>query len=520
MSFAFVLLTVFSLFLLIAIIGISFFKWKVTGAIHFGILICFTFIWSVGTFIELGASSLQAKLFWRNFTQIGTFFLPAATVVFALAHTGSARRVTRYVGAILYGWQVIPLLLIWTNGLHHLMRVSVGLGAGFSGLAVLVVRQTVLGMVYVSINYAMMVAAVLILLVSAVRRPAVRSSLLVIAAGLAIPSVFTSLTNLLGPLAFGGIPAAMSFAIGGVIALVGIQYFGFLKLTPIARDRAFDVIDEGILVCDTEGKVVDLNPAARKMLSRNYPLPNDAPAAEFGYRLAKTLNVNIPELCAQKELRFSIRQSDSDADIHYLLRSYELRNDRKPIGYTSVLQDVSDDTYRMNQLLARAERDPLTGIYNKQAFNEIVISLLGRIPLGSSFLMILDIDNFKKFNDEYGHLSGDIVIQEVCRRCQESLRDHDIFGRVGGDEFALFLTGLDAEAARILAERIRQAVSSQELALGKQTAAITISVGIAGAEHKGPRDTPSCVFEAMFEKADAALYQSKAAGRDSVSFSA
>ncbi len=519
MSFGIVLLNVCSLFLLVTIIGISFLKWRVTGAIHFGILIFFTFVWSLGTFIELSVHSLDAKLFWRNVTQFGTFFLPVATIVFALAYIGAARRVIRLVGSILYIWQIIPVFLIWTDGFHHLMRVSVTLGSGISGLSTIVVTQTVLGMVCVSVNYALMLAGILILLISAIKMPATRAPLIIIAVGLAIPSIFSSLTNIFGAFVFGGIPADTSFAVGGIIALIGIQYFGFLKLTPIARDRAFDVIDEGILVCAVDGKVMDLNRAARSMLSRNYPLLKDAPASEFGVFLSKTLGSSLPELCAHKELRFNLKLSTSDAKIYYLLRSYELKNDKRLIGFTSVLQDISDDTFRMNRLLEKAEKDPLTGIYNKQAFNEIVNNLLESSYSEKSFLMVFDIDYFKKFNDEYGHLSGDTVIQEVCRRCQGTLREHDVFGRVGGDEFAVLLSGLEDEAARNLADRIRSAISSQEFVLGNHPVSITISGGLANFARTEESDGPSSLYNELFERADAAMYKSKAAGRNRVAFS-
>jgi len=481
-------------------------------------LIFCTFIWSLGTFVELSVQSLEAKLFWRNVTQFGTFFLPVATIVFALAYIGTARRTIRLVGVILGIWQSVPVARIWTDAIHHLMRVSVTLGSGISGLSILVVKQTVLGMVCVSVNYALMVAGILILLISAAQRPATRAPLIIIAMGLAIPSVFSSLTNIFGALVFGGIPADTSFAIGGIIALIGLQYFGFLKLAPIARDRAFDVIDEGILVCAADGKVVDLNQAARTMLSRNYSPLKDAPASEFGAFLAKTLNASLPELCTHKELRFNLKLSASDARVYYLLRSYELKNDKRRIGFTSVLQDISDDTLRMNRLMEKAEKDSLTGIYNTQAFNEIVTNLLGSAYSENSYLMLFDIDYFKKFNDEYGHLSGDAVLQEVCRRCQRALRENDVFGRVGGDEFALFFSGLDDEAARNLADRIRTTVSSHEFLLGNTPVSITISGGLAKFAKTEEPDRPASLYDDLFERADAAMYKSKAAGRNRVTF--
>lgn len=519
MNFGLVLLNVLSLVLLVALIGQSLFKRRTPGAIAFSILMFFTLVWSVGTFLELNMSLLTDKLFWRNFTQFGTFYLPVAAVAFSLAHIGMRRRIIGLVSLVLSVWQLIPVILIWTDGSHHLMRVAVDLSVDVSGFAVLVVRQTILGMVYVSINYAIMSAGVAILLVTAIRRPASRLPLLIVAAGMLLPSIFSGLTNILGTEALGGVPAASSFALSAIVILIGMRNFGFLMLTPIARDRAFDVIDEGILVSAANGEIVDMNNAARRMLARNYSLPHSAPAAEFGHLLSKTLNAGMPELYAAKERRFSLKLSFGDAQTHYALRSYELRNNHALIGYTCVLQDVSDDTNRMNLLMDKAERDPLTGIYNKQAFKDIVCARLELIPAGTGYLMVFDIDHFKQVNDGYGHLAGDLVIQEVCRRCQENLRESDIFGRVGGDEFALFFDGLDAGVVMIVADRIRKSVSARAIVSGERPIAVSISAGVAGSAFAGSDDQASCSYEEFFARADAALYESKAAGRNCVRIS-
>jgi diguanylate cyclase (GGDEF)-like protein len=518
MIFGLVLLNVLSLFLLAALFGLSLLKRRTSGAIAFGILMFFTFVWSLGTFVELNAPSLEAKVFWRNFTQFGTFYLPAAAIIFSLSHTGASRRIIGGLSLALSLWQLIPISLIWTDASHHLMRVAATLETDASGSAILVVKQTILGMVFVAINYALMATAVAILLVNAFRKPATRTPLLIVVAGMVLPSVFSSLINMMGTLAFGGIPAASSFALSAVIVLFGVRNHGFLMLSPIARDRAFEVIDEGILVSAATGEIVDLNRAARRMLIRNYSLPQDAPAVDFGRALSHTLSASIPELCAAKERRFSLKFNNGDGLAHYLLRSYELKNNGGLIGFTSVLQDVSDSTNRMNLLIDKAERDPLTGIYNKQAFYEIVSNRLKYLPAGTGFLMIFDIDHFKDFNDGYGHLSGDAVLQEVCRRCQKILREADIFGRVGGDEFALFFAGLDAEVALSVADRIRSNISSQTIPVAEgQAVSVTISAGIAGSAPAGDLDPISPTYEDLFARADAALYQSKAAGRNRVS---
>ena len=131
---------------------------------------------------------------------------------------------------------------------------------------------------------------------------------------------------------------------------------------------------------------------------------------------------------------------------------------------------------------------------------------------GSSIaLLMLDIDHFKSINDRHGHQAGDAVIKRVSELIHQHVRDSDVAGRYGGEEFAILLPHTDLAGARTLAERLRQSVEEQEVIHNGQAIAFTISLGIACL------DRPARDHRCLIEWADQALYASKRAGRNRVS---
>ena len=169
-----------------------------------------------------------------------------------------------------------------------------------------------------------------------------------------------------------------------------------------------------------------------------------------------------------------------------------------------------------------ANTDPLTGILNRRSFLNICDrELLRSARTGESIsLIMIDIDHFKQINDRYGHSTGDAVIRALVEKLRDSVRNVDVVARWGGEEFVALLPGADANAAHIVAQRLRRKIESlavikppsrsQSSIANRQTIGFTISIGVA--TYLGTTDT----LDALFHRGDRALYQAKADGRNRV----
>ena len=155
-----------------------------------------------------------------------------------------------------------------------------------------------------------------------------------------------------------------------------------------------------------------------------------------------------------------------------------------------------------------AMRDQLTQSYNRHSFFEFVAKELSRstrMGLTTSFALI-DVDHFKKVNDQYGHGVGDLVLKQVPLIVASETRREDVLARYGGEEFIIMMPNTDLQGAKIVAERIRQAMASYEFEHLHQ---VTLSIGVA---EKQPEES----VEACIDRADQALYRAKEKGRNRV----
>lgn len=168
---------------------------------------------------------------------------------------------------------------------------------------------------------------------------------------------------------------------------------------------------------------------------------------------------------------------------------------------------------RYQSAMRLALLDPLTLLGNRAALDTAVqreLQIAERHHQALSLLMV-DVDYFKKINDDYGHHRGDLVLCEIAKVIQSACRSSDITFRYGGEEFVVVLGKTDAEGARVIAERIRQAIAETSIKYKDKTIAITVSIGIATR-----RADEKEQIKDIFERADQALYTAKSSGRNCV----
>lgn len=164
------------------------------------------------------------------------------------------------------------------------------------------------------------------------------------------------------------------------------------------------------------------------------------------------------------------------------------------------------------ELSVKAATDGLTGLYNHDYFQSMLSQELIQTERAqrSLSLLLIDIDHFKKFNDQWGHQIGDLVLKKVAAAIRETCRKSDVVARYGGEEMAVILPETSPELGAMVAERIRKAVENLAVAHGLETLKVTISLGLSSYS-PGLKDKAE-----LIQKADAALYKSKHAGRNRV----
>ncbi|MDP3427755.1 MAG: diguanylate cyclase [Humidesulfovibrio sp.] len=180
-------------------------------------------------------------------------------------------------------------------------------------------------------------------------------------------------------------------------------------------------------------------------------------------------------------------------------------------GFHLVARDIRLRKQMEEELQRLASTDSLTGISNRRNFlDRAQVELMRSERYGLRLaLLMLDIDKFKNVNDTFGHAMGDAVLKAVVAACNQDLRQVDIFGRLGGEEFAALLPQTDQAGAQATAERMRQAVAAIKIPVEEGSISVTISLGLA--ELRRGED-----LDALMRRADAALYRAKDQGRNRI----
>jgi len=181
--------------------------------------------------------------------------------------------------------------------------------------------------------------------------------------------------------------------------------------------------------------------------------------------------------------------------------------------YAAIVRDISENKRTEEELLRLAATDPLTGAFNRREFTALADreSLRAQRYHHALSIMMLDLDHFKKLNDTYGHAAGDKALQRFTTLCCNALRNVDIFGRWGGEEFVALLPETPADGAATIAERLRKMVADTVVNFNGHKITFTVSIGIAQY-----RDGETSI-DAPLSRADAAVYDAKKAGRNRIS---
>jgi diguanylate cyclase (GGDEF)-like protein len=217
----------------------------------------------------------------------------------------------------------------------------------------------------------------------------------------------------------------------------------------------------------------------------------------FGLGFGLTLAVAL-------SLRHSSRRRDA------ALRLARDRSNQLAVTLKRV-ERTNQDLEQAHAVADRLSRvDPLTDIFNRRHFGEVLSTELARPGSRPAAVLLLDLDHFKSVNDRYGHLTGDAVLRAAAARIASITRNADCLARWGGEEFAILAPGIDRDVAIRLAERARAALAQEPVEVDGVSIELTLSVGVAvvGSDTLTP--------DRLVDAADEALYEAKRAGRNCV----
>ncbi|MDF3867761.1 sensor domain-containing diguanylate cyclase [Pseudomonas denitrificans (nom. rej.)] len=183
-----------------------------------------------------------------------------------------------------------------------------------------------------------------------------------------------------------------------------------------------------------------------------------------------------------------------------------------PLMIVGIAEDITDKKHLETELHRLATTDVLTQSSNRRYFFDSAEQAFRDCKATSTPLafLLLDVDDFKKINDVYGHQVGDVVLQRIAQSGAGALRRGDLFGRIGGEEFAVLLPGCDESMARQIGERLQREVQRLRFNEGEHFFSVTISQGMTLLQ---PDDQN---LSALYSRSDAALYQAKRTGKDRI----
>lgn len=287
---------------------------------------------------------------------------------------------------------------------------------------------------------------------------------------------------------------------------------GVINRADILKANAMHHVHEGILLFDRNGIYMDANRAACEIFPQLCQVPLGTSLTEMNYL---PFSLNALERSSAKVGSVQEFTKESEGSLRTFGISFaQIEFRRRPIGYGAIFNNISSLKKMLSDLEEKSIRDPLTKLYNRGHLFSIGDNWIenARFNRESFSIVLFDIDHFKLVNDNHGHLFGDYVLREMAQVCSVSLRQSDVLGRYGGEEFCLLLFNTPLEGAYRKAESLRVKVSVHSFEHEGIKTDITASFGVACYDRELGNDN----FTAMIKRADENMYRAKEGGRNRV----
>ncbi|MEL7566136.1 MAG: diguanylate cyclase [Dehalobacterium sp.] len=498
---------------------------KVPGAMPFFFLCMITSLYTFGYGMELFSQTLDKVNFWSKFQYIGLPFIPAIWVILSISYSRVAYKYNNLFYFFLFLIPILTCLFRLTN--THLQYGTMRMVS--NGYFLVLDFQKgpwyYLHFLYFFLcaGYSSFIYFKQYLKASGYLKQ--QSLIMAIASLAVISSLILNLFNIF-PFKLDSGPFIVIFDY--LIFTYGIFRYNMLHLIPLSRKIVFDKIHVGVLVFDMQFNIVDFNKAATEIfveLSKDV-IGLNIKECLFRYKSFVDLLIFWQLNKANNELGKTITQVEDNFEFeilndkkqciyHYHVRLSELYKKEYLVGTTIMINDITKQYEMIKQLEYASRIDGLTGLFNRTYFFERMEYEIDRAARSEESLtiMLMDIDDFKKINDTWGHQAGDYILKTVSTIIAQNLRDIDLVGRYGGEEFIFCLPNTNLENAVLIADRLRYQIQETVIYWRENMIHISASFGVAGnrlSDHS-IRD-----YDTLIRKADEAMYLSKRKGKNRV----
>ena len=488
------------------------FKHRATpGANSLSWLMIAIMIWSFGAYFEIHSSTISHKLFFRNIQQIGVFFVPTLTLHFAMTYT--VKRSFYKLRYVIFIFPVLMNLFIVTNPYHHIMRTGYELVKSDAFGETLVVHSTLFGSLCVSFNFCIPLIAIMLLLQfrNSVGARYKRQVTFIITSFIYTLCV-TALKGFF--LEANGIFISMSvlYIPGILILFFSLFRYNYFNLTPIAYQKVFEVIGQGIMIVDNHLNIVDMNHIFENMLALQATPTSGVSATSV---LKHAFNISL-ETLPKKRFTKDIEVHNKNVTTYIELICYPLTTSQVDVvGAVIILNDVTNQKMYERFLIGRAHQDGLTGLLNRFGYDNAIRELLSYQGVNTLTTVMMDLDHFKSINDSYGHHNGDKVLIDFADCLRNHFEVHAIMARIGGEEFSLVFHNMPVQDIYMLSESFRKIISNRIIYTVENTPIqYTVSIGIASNLFLKDTVIQKEHVDQLFNEADRALYTAKNRSRN------
>jgi diguanylate cyclase (GGDEF)-like protein len=470
---------------------------KVQAALSFAYLI-FTISISVGGQIAgrllIDPQAHPISDIWLYLYMIGLIFTAPALVLFTLNQLRSQIITQKNFLLLIHLPAIILAPLILTNSYHQLVwQATIGINQpGFYSF-----------LYYISLLISALFTLLAIgLLLDAFAKTErvyhLQYSLFI--AGILIPSSVMIYTHFFNT----PISQSLDLSIAGWVLMLTVFAFAVFRLPlfgvlPIAQSELLRHIRDGFLITNLHQEIIFINPAAQEALGVTEDYALGKPLSALISARTKKIIINMEREHTSFELQVGSK--------YYHVNISNIKNKRQhKIGQIVIIYDVTAQTEFSNQFREQANKDELTNVFNrryllKEASIEFERAKRYHLPLS---IIMLDLDNLKRINDQFGHITGDKAIQAFSTTCQNALRSSDTIGRFGGDEFVVVLPHTEVKRAISIVKRLEAELEKTQIDTDQGPLRLSASFGVTSLNEN--TDTS---FEEMIKRADKALYLAK-----------